>query len=114
MSKAITLAKQLLEAEAYNLKELRVYEFSNDELAHDDELVEKLHGEFLAEFETVQAELISQFALPSRRGTKADAAIPLNGVFYFAIWPVGDRQLFVAVAHEDRGCPILFVLGTQG
>ena len=38
--------------------------------------------------------------------------IPLNGVFRFAVWPVGDKQLFAAAAHEDRGVPILLMLGT--
>jgi hypothetical protein len=33
-------------------------------------------------------------------------------VFRFAIWSVGDKLLFAALADEDRGVPILLMLGT--
>jgi hypothetical protein len=38
--------------------------------------------------------------------------MPLNGVFRFAIWKVKGKHLFVAAHHEDRGIPIVLVLGT--
>jgi hypothetical protein len=37
---------------------------------------------------------------------------PLNGVIRFAIWTVGQTQLFLAFAHEDHGLPVLLMLGT--
>ena len=40
--------------------------------------------------------------------------VPLNGVFRFAVWEVGERFLFAAAAHEDRGVPILLILGSAG
>jgi len=90
---------------------LRTHEFSDEASAHDDELTDRLYADFSAEFERVQTELTKQYGSPSRTGQTDDNLIPLNGVFRFAVWPVGDRQLFLAAAHEDRGIPILLILG---
>jgi hypothetical protein len=113
MAKSPTsLARELLEGETGGLDELRIHEFSDDESAHDDELTERLYAEFSADFDRAQAELTKAYGEPSRAGTDEDEAIPLNGVFRFAVWEVGDELLFAAAAHEDRGCPILLMLGT--
>jgi len=113
MSKtAKALAKELLDGDPGGLKELRIHEFADDESAHDDELTERLYADFSAEFERAQTELSTQYGLPSRTGETDDEIIPLNGVFRFAVWEVGDRQLFAAASHEDRGVPILLMLGT--
>jgi hypothetical protein len=56
--------------------------------------------------------LTNQYGKPSRTGKEQDDVIPLNGVFRFAVWSVGDLQLFAVAAHEDRGVPILLMLGT--
>ena len=115
MSKSPTaLAKELLEAEVGGLEELRIHEFTDDESAHDDELAERLYAEFSADFDRVQAELGKEYGSPSRTGQEDDEVIPLNGVFRFAVWQIGDKQLFAAAAHEDRGVPILLMLGTAG
>src|SRR5687768_9857451 len=102
---ATTLASELLEADSGGLEELRIHEFTDDEEAHDDEAIEKLYADFSAEFDRVEAALTKQYGKPSRTGKEDDEVIPLNGVFRFAIWPVGDNQLFAAAAHEDRGVP---------
>jgi hypothetical protein len=113
MAKSPTsLARELIERESGGLDELRVHEFTDDESAHDDDLTEKLYAEFLAEFDRAQAELTKTYGEPSRAGTDEDEIIPLNGVFRFAVWEVGDKLLFAAAAHEDRGCPIVLMLGT--
>lgn len=109
---AITLATELLERDAGGLEELRIHEFIDDEEAHDDEAIDKLYGDFSAEFDRVEAALTQKYGKPSRTGKEDDDVIPLNGVFRFAIWPVDDKQLFAAAAHEDRGVPILLMLGT--
>jgi hypothetical protein len=109
---ALTLASELLEGELGGLEELRIHEFAEDEEAHDDETIEKLYADFSAEFERVQAALTKRYGKPARVGKEDDDLIPLNGVFRFAIWTVGDKQLFAAAAHEDRGVPILLMLGT--
>ena len=109
---ATTLAAELLEAGPGGLEELRIHEFTDDEEAHDDDAIEKLYAGFSAEFDRVEAALTRQYGEPSRTGKEDDEVIPLNGVFRFAIWPVGDKQLFAAAAHEDRGVPILLMLGT--
>jgi len=113
MSKTpITLARELLGGDVGKLELLRIHEFADDSSAHDDELTERLYADFSAEYERVQTDLTKQYGSPSRTGQTHDALIPLNGVFRFAVWPVADRQVFVAAAHEDRGVPILLVLGT--
>jgi hypothetical protein len=113
MSKSATsLAKELLKAEVGGLEELRIHEFSDDESSQDDKLTERLYAEFSAEFDGVQAKLSKKYGSPSRVGQEDDEVIPLNGVFRFAVWQVGDRLLFAAAAHEDRGVPILLMLGT--
>ena len=109
---ATTLATELLEGDAGGLEELRIHEFMDDEEAHDDEAIEKLYADFSAEFDRVEAALTKQYGEPSRTGKADDEVISLNGVFRFAIWPVGDKELFAAAAQEDRGVPILLMLGT--
>ena len=115
MAKAATvLASELLEGDAGGLEELRVHEFTDDDEAHDDEAVERLCAEFSAEFDRVEAALTKRYGRPSRTGNEDDDVIPLNGVFRFAVWSVGGKELFAAAAHEDRGVPILLMLGTAG
>jgi hypothetical protein len=113
MAKSPTsLARELIEGDSGGLEELRIHEFTDDESAHDDELVERLYAEFSTDFDRVQAELTDTYGEPSRVGEGDDAVGPLNGVFRFAVWEVGDKLLFAAAAHEDRGVPILLMLGT--
>ena len=109
---AKSLAKALLEGDPGGLEELRIHEFTDDESAHDDEQIGRLHAEFSGELERVQKELTKDYGQPSRTGEADDEAIPLNGVFRFAVWEVGDSQLFVAASHEDRGVPVLLMIGT--
>jgi hypothetical protein len=109
---ATSLARELIEGDTGGLDELRIHEFADDESAHDDELTESLYAEFSADFDRAQAELTKKYGEPSRVGTEEDEIIPLNGVFRFAVWEVGEKLLFTAAAHEDRGCPILIMLGT--
>jgi hypothetical protein len=98
--------------ESGGLEDLRIHDFTDDEAAHDDEAIEKLYADFSAEFDRVEAALTKEYGKPLRTGTEDDEVIPLNGVFRFAIWRVGGKQLFAAAAHEDRGVPILLMLGT--
>jgi hypothetical protein len=113
MSKSATaLAKELLESDPGDLKELRIHEFSDDESAHDGEATERLYADFRTEFDSVQKDLTTQYGAPLRTGEADDAVIPLNGIFRFAVWQVGEKHLFAAASHEDRGVPILLILGT--
>lgn len=109
---ATTLASELLEADPGELEELRIHEFADHEEAHDEAAIEKLCADFSAEFDRVEAALSKQYGKQSRIGKEDDQLIPLNGVFRFATWTVRDKQLFAAAAHEDRGVPILLMLGT--
>ena len=108
-----SLARELVDRGPGGLEELRVQEFPDDESAHDDALHARLHAEFSAEFDWVQAELARTYGEPIRTGAGDDDLIPLNGVFRFALWEVGDMVLFAAAAHEDRDFPLLLLLGTR-
>ena len=108
----VTLASDLLEGEIGSLEELRVHEFIDDAEAHNDKKVDKLYQDFSAELDRVEVDLSQKYGKPSRVGKQDDDLIPFNGVFRFAIWTVGERLLFAAAAHEDRGVPILLMLGT--
>lgn len=102
-----SLTQKLIEGGPGGLQDLRVHEFPDDESTHDDDLNGRLHAELSAEFDRVQTQLSESFGAPSRVGEEDDDVIPLNGVFRFAVWDVGDTLLFAAAAHEDRGVPIL-------
>jgi hypothetical protein len=112
MKSPTSLASELVERGPGELEELRVQEFADDESAHDDALHEKLHAEFSTAFDDVQAELTRAYGEPLRTGAEDDELIPLNGIFRLALWDLGDITLFAAAAHEDRGCPMLLMLGT--
>ena len=109
---AMKLAAKFLKGKEDCLDALKIHDFPDDESAHDDELTERIHAEFSKEVDRIQAELSKQYGPPSRTGKKDDKDIPANGVFRFAIWKVGKKQLFVAAHHEDRGVPIVLLLGT--
>ncbi|MCC6698033.1 MAG: hypothetical protein IT365_20595 [Candidatus Hydrogenedentes bacterium] len=113
MAKSVTeLARKLLKQKKEGLEDLRVHMFELDGDEEDDDLHEQLHAEFSAEFERVQSELAAELGAPVRTGDDDDDAIPLNGVFRFAIWQANGKSLFVAAAHEDRDCPVILILGT--
>jgi len=96
-----------------SLKELRIHSFPDDPSAHDNDLVERLYQEFSADFDLARAELSEKYGPPTRTGNQSDPAIPLNGVFRFAIWEIDGSQLYIAAAHEDREIPILLVIGSD-
>lgn len=108
----IALAQVLLDGGADALEELRIHEFRDDEEAHDDQTIAKLYAAFSSEFDRVVIELSKAYGAPERMGKEGDQFIPLSGVFNFAVWSVGAVYLYVAAAHEDRGVPILLMLGT--
>ena len=109
---AIKLARRFLKGDEDSLDALQIHDFPDDMSAHDDELTQRLYARFSAEVERVQAELTKHYGQPARTGKKDDKLIPLNGVFRFAIWKAEGKHLFVAAHHEDRGIPIVLVLGT--
>jgi hypothetical protein len=109
---ATEIARALLAEGAGGLEEYRVHLFDDETSAHDDSLIERLRGEFSAEFDRVERELSATYGKPLRSGTQDDEQVPLNGVFRFAVWSTGQAQLYAAAAHEDRGVPMLLMLGT--
>ena len=108
----IALALALLDGEAGEMAEVRVHMFADDEEAHDDARIESLYAEFNIEFDRVKTSLIERFGTRLWAGIDDDDSVPLNGVFRFALWDAGDRTPYIAAVHEDRGCPIVLILGT--
>jgi hypothetical protein len=112
MSKSpTTLAQEFLEDVVSFPQLLWIHDFPDDESAHDDDLTNRLYADFFAEFERVCAELSQKHGSPLRTGRTDDNLIPLGGLFRFALWSDGGRQFWVAAAHEDRGLPILLMIG---
>ena len=108
---ATTLADEVLASGG--MEELRIHEFEDDPSAHDDERIGGLYQEFSAELDRVAAELTEKYGKPVRTGAEDDTCIPLNGVFRFAVWDFDGAELYVAAAHEDRGVPILLMIGAD-
>jgi hypothetical protein len=107
-----TLASELIAEGLGGLEELHVHEFEDAAAAHDDNGIERLYVQFKAELDAARAGLSRVYGNPLRTGTADDRAIPLNGVFCFAVWDVDGTELFVAATHEEREVPILLMIGT--
>jgi len=109
---ATALANSMIEDEESDIEELQVHEFPDDTTAHDEAAIQGLYQQFNSDFDDVSAELSVQYGDPAYAGDVDTDAIPLNGVFRYAIWNVEGKHLFLAAAHEDRGTPIVLMLGT--
>ena len=107
---ALELAERLLEEDAGQLEELRVHMLEGDDDAQDEAL-EELCAEFERDFDRVVATLSEKYGAPARTGEEDDDVVELNGVFRFAVWPVGRKLLYAAAAHEDRELPMLLMSG---
>lgn len=109
---ATNLARELLGRGKASLEVLAIHQFRDDAEAHDDEAIERLYLEFKSKFKLAQSELSGVYGDPIRAGNGSDNIIPLNGIVCYAIWQFKSRLLYLAFAHEDRGVPILLMLGT--
>jgi hypothetical protein len=108
---AIEIARKFLASDGDGLVDLRIYQFKHDGEAHDDDAIDRLYAQFISDFERVQSKLSGIYGEPFKTGIDDDDVIPLCGVFRFAVWEIDGRVLYAAAAHEDRGCPILLILG---
>jgi len=109
---ATALANSMIEDEDTDLEELQVHELADDAAASDEAAIAGLYQQFNSDFDDVAAELSVQYGEPAYAGDVDTDAIPLNGVFRYAIWNVEDKHLFLAAAHQDRESPIVLMLGT--
>lgn len=92
---------------------VRIHEFELDGDEHDDDAIEKLHESFHADFDTAVVKLSKIYGSPTRSESDSDDdSIPLCGLCRFAVWDTDDGGFFVAVSHEDRGTPILLMVGS--
>jgi hypothetical protein len=107
----VALAKKYLRAKRDICEELEERGFWDEEEAHDDELVEKTHRQFLQKMKSYQRLLAAEFGEPSEVGQDEHDAIPRNGILQHAVWEVKEKALFLAVSHEERELPCLLLLG---
>jgi hypothetical protein len=109
----VAFAEELASGEAGALEVIKIYEFGDDEEAHDDAFQERKHREFEAVHSPLVEELSKKFGLPRIAGAEDEFdTIPLCGVFPAAIWEIEGAELYLAVSHEDRETPILLAIGT--
>lgn len=91
---------------------IRMHEFELDGDEHDDDAIDKLHESFHTDFEIAKAALKKTHGNPTREAADdEDDAVPLCGVCRFAVWEYEGKGFFLAVSHEDRGTPILLIIG---
>ncbi|MCL4855635.1 MAG: hypothetical protein KJZ78_30075 [Bryobacteraceae bacterium] len=110
-SNVLQQAAEFLEAGDGAMDAIRIHEFELDGDEHDDDAVELLHQDFKKDFDAATRVLTVKYGAPSHSGSDDDDAIPLTGIQAFNIWSMGDQGLFLAISHEDRGTPILLMLG---
>jgi hypothetical protein len=106
-----TLAHNLLSLDHARMEDLEIHRFKDGREAHDDEAIRRLYSDFESKIERAQSELSASYGMPIRMGNNGDKDIPIAGVRRFAVWEVGTKLLYLAFAHEDRGAPILLILG---
>ena len=104
-------AAAFLEAGDGAMDAIRIHEFEMDGDEHDDDAVDVLHQDFKKDFDAATLSLTAEYGTPAHSGSDDNDAIPLTGIEAFNTWSVGDQGLFLAISHEDRGTPILLMLG---
>lgn len=71
MPKSVSaLAKNALAAGKGAMEEVRIHVFEDDEEAHDEEAVEKLHADFAKQFDKAVATLSKVYGKPTRTGER--------------------------------------------
>ncbi|MCR9197664.1 MAG: hypothetical protein NXI04_03375 [Planctomycetaceae bacterium] len=74
--------------------------------------VAELLESFKADFESAVVILTEEYGQPTRSGCDSeDDAIPLSGLCEFAVWDSPGGSFFLAIAYEDRGAPMLLMVG---
>ena len=105
------LAQAAATLEEGEMDVVRIHEFELDGDEHDDAATDQLHKDFKADFDDATKVLSEHYGEPSRTGDTDDDAIPLAGLVAYNVWSIDDCSLFLAISHEDRGAPILMMLG---
>ncbi|MEM9420630.1 MAG: hypothetical protein AAGA25_16505 [Planctomycetota bacterium] len=107
----LAFASEFLEAGEGAMDAIRVHEFKLDGDEHDDYATDLLHQEFKQDFDEATQVLTRAYGPPARNGASDNDAIPMTGIKAFVLWTTGSQALFLAISHEDRGAPILLMLG---
>ena len=104
-------ARELLEIGEGGMDAIRIHEFELDGDEHDDDAVESIHQEFEKDFQSATRVFTAEYGVPHHSGFDDDDSLPLSGITAFNIWSIDEDKLFLAISHEDRGAPILLMLG---
>lgn len=107
----LRLVKQLLAKRPGGCECLQAWEFRSDHEAHDGELTERYYAEADEARAAMEQGLCHEYGPPASAG-ESNQEIPLCGILRYSLWELDDRRLYLASAHEDRGLPILLMMGT--
>jgi hypothetical protein len=89
-----------------------IYEFKNDSEAHDDKFQEQLNDKFIRLFNMSVKYLDIEFGFRIEMDQyKIESIIPLTGIIKSAIWKIGNKQVYLALSHEDREMPYILATG---
>jgi hypothetical protein len=107
----LRLVKQLLAKSPGDCECVQAWEFRSDHEAHDEELTARYYAEADEAHAAMEQGLCHEFGPPASAGD-SNQEIPLCGILRCALWELDDCKLYLASAHEDRGLPILLMMGT--
>ena len=108
------IACRLLRAKNDKIEELKWDEFDDEGDAHDQTILQQKQGSIIEDARWIQTALESAHLPAAETGDTEHAAIPVNGVLYFAIWQIGWKYLYVVASHEDTELPVYLLIGTTG
>ncbi len=109
----LALAMQYVCARGAACAEIETRKLRGSVAAHDGDRVQKLQRRVSARLTSLQHLLAREFGDPSERGQGLHVAIPRGDIVQFAIWRVGERTLYLAVAHDRRESPWIILLGVS-
>lgn len=111
-NRIVALAKSLFSQRGTKMEDVEVYEFLDDEAAHDDALQQEVCCKFERRFASLKKLLSDEFGPPALAG-HSHRDIHVNTAL-FAMWevPRKTKRLFLGMSHEDRELPYVIVLGT--
>jgi len=92
--------------------DVRVWDFKDDEEAHDKKLRQQVDEEAHEVAREYEAELTEKYGLPLKPTVELLNMLPVCGLLHGVVWQVKSKKLFLAVTWEDVGLPYAIVLGT--
>lgn len=109
----LALAVQLISERGEACVEIETRKLRRAVDARNDDLVQKLQRRVLTRLTSLQHLLAREFGDPIERGQGQHVAIPRGDTVQFAVWRVGKRTLYLAIAHGRRESPWIVLLGVS-